>query len=266
MHQPNSTATCRCIPGSGKYRGQQAIEVRLDGQRVGELTYLMSTRYGAMVSQVVAEGGRPGCEALIQRGVRGLEVLLRLPREHTGVLPLPQPATPRRANTFTAHRPAWIAAAVLAVLLIGAVATTTSNTKNASSPATSRPTISLDTSSSAPTSTTTPAPVTTTEPTTTQPTTPPPPAEVAPPARPPVVQPPAPKPVTKTQTPPPAPPKPQPQPKCDPNYTGCVPVASDVDCLGGSGNGPAYVAGPIQVIGSDIYGLDADHDGIACEK
>lgn len=52
---------------------------------------------------------------------------------------------------------------------------------------------------------------------------------------------------------------------CDPNYTGCVPIASDVDCEGGSGNGPAYVAGPVEVIGSDIYRLDADHDGIGCE-
>lgn len=52
---------------------------------------------------------------------------------------------------------------------------------------------------------------------------------------------------------------------CDPNYSGCVPIASDVDCSGGSGNGPEYVAGPIEVLGSDIYRLDADHDGIACE-
>lgn len=52
---------------------------------------------------------------------------------------------------------------------------------------------------------------------------------------------------------------------CDPNYSGCVPVASDVDCAGGSGNGPAYVAGPVRVIGQDIYGLDADNDGIGCE-
>ena len=35
------------------------------------------------------------------------------------------------------------------------------------------------------------------------------------------------------------------KPSCDPNYTGaCVPIASDVDCAGGSGNGPAYVEGP----------------------
>ena len=55
------------------------------------------------------------------------------------------------------------------------------------------------------------------------------------------------------------------EPKCDPNYSGCVPIASDVDCAGGSGNGPAYVNGPVQVIGSDIYGLDSDGDGVGCE-
>jgi hypothetical protein len=53
---------------------------------------------------------------------------------------------------------------------------------------------------------------------------------------------------------------------CDSNYSGaCVPIASDVDCAGGSGNGPAYVVGPVNVIGSDVYGLDADHDGVGCE-
>jgi hypothetical protein len=66
------------------------------------------------------------------------------------------------------------------------------------------------------------------------------------------------------------PPKPR-QPRspggdgCDPNYSGCVPVASDVDCAGGSGNGPAYARGPVSVIGSDIYDLDRDGDGVACE-
>ena len=52
---------------------------------------------------------------------------------------------------------------------------------------------------------------------------------------------------------------------CDPNYSGCVPIASDVDCAGGRGNGPAYVTGPVQVIGTDIYGLDGNNDGIGCE-
>jgi resuscitation-promoting factor RpfB len=53
---------------------------------------------------------------------------------------------------------------------------------------------------------------------------------------------------------------------CDPNYSGaCVPIARDVDCAGGSGDGPAYVRGPVKVVGTDIYRLDADNDGIGCE-
>lgn len=55
--------------------------------------------------------------------------------------------------------------------------------------------------------------------------------------------------------------------ECHPNYTRvCVPVASDVDCAGGSGNGPAYVRGPVEVVGPDVYRLDRDGDGIACER
>jgi hypothetical protein len=41
------------------------------------------------------------------------------------------------------------------------------------------------------------------------------------------------------------------QDACDPNYAdACVPIASDVDCAGGSGNGPEYVVGPVRVVGS----------------
>jgi hypothetical protein len=53
---------------------------------------------------------------------------------------------------------------------------------------------------------------------------------------------------------------------CDSNYEGaCVPIASDVDCEGGGGNGPAYVQGPVRVVGNDIYQLDREGDGVACE-
>lgn len=53
---------------------------------------------------------------------------------------------------------------------------------------------------------------------------------------------------------------------CDSNYDGaCVPIASDVDCSGGSGNGPEYVDGPVWIVGSDVYDLDRDGDGIACD-
>jgi hypothetical protein len=56
--------------------------------------------------------------------------------------------------------------------------------------------------------------------------------------------------------------------KCDPAYKGkCLkPNVSDYDCAGGSGDGPYYVAGPSKVVGRDHYRLDADHDGVACEK
>jgi hypothetical protein len=63
------------------------------------------------------------------------------------------------------------------------------------------------------------------------------------------------------------PPAPQQQgSNCDSNYEGaCVPIASDVDCEGGGGNGPAYVQGPVTVVGKDIYKLDQDGNGTGCE-
>ncbi len=66
--------------------------------------------------------------------------------------------------------------------------------------------------------------------------------------------------------PPPPPPPAAPAGNCDSNYAdACVPIASDVDCAGGSGNGPAYFGGVARVVGSDIYELDRDGDGYACE-
>jgi hypothetical protein len=53
---------------------------------------------------------------------------------------------------------------------------------------------------------------------------------------------------------------------CHDSYVGaCLdPSASDYDCAGGSGNGPLYT-GPVQVVGSDTFDLDRDHDGYGCE-
>ncbi|MEM5476703.1 hypothetical protein [Pacificibacter sp. AS14] len=54
---------------------------------------------------------------------------------------------------------------------------------------------------------------------------------------------------------------------CHASYTDvCVPIASDVDCSSGSGNGPAYVVGPVRVVGPDVYGLDRDGNGVGCEN
>jgi hypothetical protein len=59
----------------------------------------------------------------------------------------------------------------------------------------------------------------------------------------------------------------EPSSSCDSNYSGaCVPIDSDVDCAGGNGNGPSYVAGPVTVVGDDIYDLDRDGNGTGCES
>jgi len=55
------------------------------------------------------------------------------------------------------------------------------------------------------------------------------------------------------------------KPNCHPSYSGCLnPNASDYDCEGGSGNGP-YYTGPVRVLGPDVFDLDRDSDGMACE-
>lgn len=51
----------------------------------------------------------------------------------------------------------------------------------------------------------------------------------------------------------------QPSGNCAAGYTPCIPpYPPDLDC--------ADVDGPIYVTGSDPHGLDADHDGVACES
>jgi hypothetical protein len=93
-----------------------------------------------------------------------------------------------------------------------------------------------------------------------------PPAETttttAPPPPPPITTPTPPPP---PEPPPPPPPEPGPADDCHPSYDPCVPIASDVDCEGGSGNGPVYT-GTVRVIGPDEYDLDRDSDGVGCEQ
>lgn len=73
------------------------------------------------------------------------------------------------------------------------------------------------------------------------------------------------------EPPPPPPPEPTPPPAPEPSancvagYSPCISPGSDVDCAGGSGDGPRYVSGPVYVTGSDPYNLDRDGDGIGCE-
>lgn len=241
-----------CTIQSGKYRGQRAVEVRLDGGRVGQLTYLMSQRYGPAVHRVTAASSRPGCEALVFQGKRGVELELRLPREQASPVPppgstpvivqaeaAPEPAPAKNAS----RRPLVIAAAVVGIALFAA---NVDRDNDDAPPTNDIPAVATTTTDAA--ETTKPSPkakkpavkTTTKRPATKRPK------------------------ITTTAAPAPEPP-PAPANDCDPNYSGCVPIASDVDCAGGSGNGPAYVSGPITVTGNDIYDLDRDGDGEACE-
>lgn len=55
--------------------------------------------------------------------------------------------------------------------------------------------------------------------------------------------------------------------ECDPNYEGeCLKDGiGDYDCAGGSGNGPNYVYSEVKVVGVDVFGLDANGNGVGCE-
>jgi hypothetical protein len=68
-----------CTIAKGKYKGQRAIEVRLDGRRVGELTRAMSERYEATVAGVHATGRTALCDAWGVRTDKGLQVELGMP-------------------------------------------------------------------------------------------------------------------------------------------------------------------------------------------
>jgi hypothetical protein len=55
--------------------------------------------------------------------------------------------------------------------------------------------------------------------------------------------------------------------ECHDSYVGeCLdPASYDYDCGSGSGDGPDYTSGPVDVVGYDEYDLDRNGDGIACD-
>lgn len=76
-------------------------------------------------------------------------------------------------------------------------------------------------------------------------------------------------PITTTTRPPTTTTPPAPAASCHPSYEGaCLPAdSSDVDCAGGGGNGPDYAQEKnFRVVGPDVYDLDRDGDGYACES
>ena len=180
--------------------------------------------------------------------------------------PVPAPARPAATTSLARYRgwPTWarigapITAALVVLMLIAGITAPPEETELANDGEATTTTTEAErttttekkatTTTEAPTTTTTEAPTTTTAP-------PPPPPPTT----------------TTTAAPPPPPPPPVVQPPpaarsggCHPSYTPCVPIASDVDCAGGEGDGPEYV-GFVTVIGYDEYDLDRDGDGVGCE-
>lgn len=48
-------------------------------------------------------------------------------------------------------------------------------------------------------------------------------------------------------------------------YAAPAKPAMDYDCMGGTGDGPLYIQGPVYVGSNDPYRLDANKNGIGCE-
>jgi len=100
------------------------LEARLDGERVGELSALMSLRYAPTVDGVLRRGERPGCVGRIIRGKHGVDVELWLPAVNAaGGPPTEQVpvivATRRRSRSRT---PLWVGVGIVALLdVIGGV-------------------------------------------------------------------------------------------------------------------------------------------------
>ncbi|WP_146060480.1 HIRAN domain-containing protein [Amycolatopsis sp. CA-128772] len=70
-----------CSIRSGKHEGQRAIEVRLGGRPVGQLTHAMTQRYGELVEDLLKKDLTVTCEAYTTRTAKGVEVELRMPRD-----------------------------------------------------------------------------------------------------------------------------------------------------------------------------------------
>lgn len=96
------------------------LEARLDGQRLGELTALMSLRYAPTVDNVLRRGERVGCVGRVSRGRHGVEVELRLPAVNaaggppTEQIPIVAPARRRRRG----RAPLWVGVGVVGLLVV----------------------------------------------------------------------------------------------------------------------------------------------------
>jgi hypothetical protein len=70
-----------CRIAKGSHTGEHTLEVLLEGESIGQLTYAMGLRYCEMAQEWRARTGRALCEAVItNEGTRGLQAKLLLPK------------------------------------------------------------------------------------------------------------------------------------------------------------------------------------------
>ncbi|MEV6242038.1 hypothetical protein [Lentzea sp. NPDC051838] len=70
-----------CRIAKGTHVGEHTLEVLLEGERIGQLTYAMGLRYCDLAQEWRARTGRALCEAVItNEGTRGLQAKLLLPK------------------------------------------------------------------------------------------------------------------------------------------------------------------------------------------
>jgi len=91
---------------SAGWTGRPGVEVRIDGGRVGELTYRTAQDYLPILEVLMARGERVGCRALVKHGRHGLvEVELRVPPVRLAPVAAPTVERPSRARAARVGRP-----------------------------------------------------------------------------------------------------------------------------------------------------------------
>jgi len=94
------------------------LEARLDGERVGELSALMSLRYAPTVDGVLRRGERPGCVGRIIRGKHGVDVELRLPAVNAAGGPPTEQLPVVVASRRRSRTPLWVGVGIVALLVV----------------------------------------------------------------------------------------------------------------------------------------------------
>ena len=123
------------------WAGRPGVEVRIDGGRVGELTYRTAQDYLPMLEVLMTRGERVGCRALVKHGRHGLvEVELRVPPVRPAPVAAPPVERPTRARVARVGRSlARLATgatlAVLTMMVLCALGLSTRSTTGTPNPA-----------------------------------------------------------------------------------------------------------------------------------